>query len=737
VCTWTWAVAGAPLPGFVSFQFPWCWEKDCHRFRTCPHGLSSQPLIFRYVPLIQSFQECVHQPDHGNKPVAVIPCKNRGHRVPILTAKVNSFCYWAIWQSPYSLLKACTTRSKKNSPLQTIPILLEPSSQHWSDQFSLQLSPKTSLWSPVDASRNTSWKVKGQATWKTVCTNSICTQFLLKHQASQVFFFKCHIFKLQFQFLNAGERSFEGDDQLAMHFLSKHQATNLHFFLKLHKTKQMQISEWHIQVLTPIILHSSLVRSLWFLQINSECMGLLILRSMEILQQLAQAHCQPCCTATHSNNKVLSCWSQQSLMMCHVIHFVQTAFIDWCNAANCMQFFVLNKLFIVVTTQIGFNFCCSLVEHLVRAHFAKVGCSMTILSCDFKTMVFARSLNEWGDWWTICVQFSTNCFQECNVIKANMCWICCCERHSPSLPTECSDLLETCTVNISLSCLNKTNSPNFPFQSLVLKGSWDISKHDHQMRTQWLQGWNIFFAWNVSNISALKISRNVLNNQKQKSSLSIGFCWKMCASATVVSLKFPLQDPQQTAATGSNNHTTTISGKLICFHNRTDLFVQHLPENVWRARGKRHTVCCQRPIAPRWARGIKAKDRAPRWVRRKNDPAKKDPATLSKKHDAEIATEISQRKIPMWVVDQARERSRFREQACRQEDWREEDGRWVCWIDESMKKTTRWRRSESQEEPTRAKQSQAESRDCAAKWALKQAAKRAAKWTDQRATNKN
>ena len=48
-------------------------------------------------------------------------------------------------------------------------------------------------------------------------------------------------------------------------------------------------------------------------------------------------------------------------------------------------------------------------------------------------------------------------------------------------------------------------------------------------------------------------------------------CWKMCASTTMVSLKFPLQDPLQAVATSSNNHTTIISSKLICFNNWMDL----------------------------------------------------------------------------------------------------------------------------------------------------------------------
>jgi len=42
-------------------------------------------------------------------------------------------------------------------------------------------------------------------------------------------------------------------------------------------------------------------------------------------------------------------------------------------------------------------------------------------------------------------------------------------------------------------------------------------------------------------------------------------CWEMCASTTMVSLKFPLQDPLQAVATSSNNHTTIISNKLNCF----------------------------------------------------------------------------------------------------------------------------------------------------------------------------
>jgi len=47
----------------------------------------------------------------------------------------------------------------------------------------------------------------------------------------------------------------------------------------------------------------------------------------------------------------------------------------------------------------------------------------------------------------------------------------------------------------------------------------------------------------------------------------------MCASATMVSLKFPLQDPPQQAA---SSNTTMISIELNCFTKQTGLFViQH------------------------------------------------------------------------------------------------------------------------------------------------------------------
>jgi len=36
-------------------------------------------------------------------------------------------------------------------------------------------------------------------------------------------------------------------------------------------------------------------------------------------------------------------------------------------------------------------------------------------------------------------------------------------------------------------------------------------------------------------------------------------CWKMCASTTMVSLKFPLQDPLQAVATVATTNTTIIS----------------------------------------------------------------------------------------------------------------------------------------------------------------------------------
>jgi len=53
-------------------------------------------------------------------------------------------------------------------------------------------------------------------------------------------------------------------------------------------------------------------------------------------------------------------------------------------------------------------------------------------------------------------------------------------------------------------------------------------------------------------------------------------CWKMCASATMASLKFPLQDPLQQAA---SINTATISDELIfCTTNRS--LIQHLLEIV-------------------------------------------------------------------------------------------------------------------------------------------------------------
>jgi len=55
-------------------------------------------------------------------------------------------------------------------------------------------------------------------------------------------------------------------------------------------------------------------------------------------------------------------------------------------------------------------------------------------------------------------------------------------------------------------------------------------------------------------------------------------CWKMCASATMVSLKFPLQDPPQQAA---SSNATTISSELI-FCTKTDLFIQHSLETIRR-----------------------------------------------------------------------------------------------------------------------------------------------------------
>jgi len=61
----------------------------------------------------------------------------------------------------------------------------------------------------------------------------------------------------------------------------------------------------------------------------------------------------------------------------------------------------------------------------------------------------------------------------------------------------------------------------------------------------------------------------------------------------MASLKFLLQDPLQ--ATSSNNHTTIISSKLICFYNRIDLFIQHLLEIIRRARDKTHGNVVKEP----------------------------------------------------------------------------------------------------------------------------------------------
>jgi len=54
-------------------------------------------------------------------------------------------------------------------------------------------------------------------------------------------------------------------------------------------------------------------------------------------------------------------------------------------------------------------------------------------------------------------------------------------------------------------------------------------------------------------------------------------CWKMCASTTMVSLKFPLQDPLQQVA---SVNTTIISNKLIfCTNNRSlhPTFIRNYP----------------------------------------------------------------------------------------------------------------------------------------------------------------
>jgi len=48
-----------------------------------------------------------------------------------------------------------------------------------------------------------------------------------------------------------------------------------------------------------------------------------------------------------------------------------------------------------------------------------------------------------------------------------------------------------------------------------------------------------------------------------------GWCWKICASTTMVSLKFPLQDPLQQVA---SVNTTTISSKLNCFIKQAGVF---------------------------------------------------------------------------------------------------------------------------------------------------------------------
>jgi len=54
----------------------------------------------------------------------------------------------------------------------------------------------------------------------------------------------------------------------------------------------------------------------------------------------------------------------------------------------------------------------------------------------------------------------------------------------------------------------------------------------------------------------------------------------MCASTTIASLKFPLQDPLQAVATSSNNHTTIISSKLKCFIKQAGLFNVNHPTQL-------------------------------------------------------------------------------------------------------------------------------------------------------------
>jgi len=82
----------------------------------------------------------------------------------------------------------------------------------------------------------------------------------------------------------------------------------------------------------------------------------------------------------------------------------------------------------------------------------------------------------------------------------------------------------------------------------------------------WRQSWNF----------TLAVTRELMMHSrtfKTTSKRPMPLCWKMCASTTMVSLKFPLQDPLQAVATSSNNHTTIISSELNCFIRQAGLFL--------------------------------------------------------------------------------------------------------------------------------------------------------------------
>jgi len=105
-------------------------------------------------------------------------------------------------------------------------------------------------------------------------------------------------------------------------------------------------------------------------------------------------------------------------------------------------------------------------------------------------------------------------------------------------------------------------------------------------------------------------------------------CWKMCASTTVASLKFPLQDPLQQAASGK---TDTISDKLNCFIKQAGLFhLTFIRNYLVRVHRQRHSRSHRYPrrVSPKKKLAARRVSRAHSKEDRSRDCCRREQSTF-------------------------------------------------------------------------------------------------------------